>query len=278
MSYNFLPTNFKIIKKQTKLALAISLSGLLLISAPVIAEDKVLAVVNGDNVTESQLKIAALQSKVDFTALTASQKSALTEALVNRQLVLQAALKENFDKDPDVASRVKALTDSYIAANYLAKVAEGFKFGENEMQAYYDKNVASGMPKEYKARHILLKTIDEAKDIIKQIEGGADFSQLAKDKSTDSGSAVNGGDLGWFSGQNMVAPFAQAVANMKKGELHKTPVKSQFGWHVIILDDERETPAPKFTEIKAEIEKVLIKEKLNQYLETLNKKAVIDLK
>lgn len=277
MNFNFLSTAVQFKNAPKKLALATAISTLCFMLNPVIAADSVLAVVNGDEVTESQLKIAALQSKVDFNAITPVQKNALIEALVNRQLVLQAAIKENFDKDPDVASRVKALTDSYIAANYLAKVAEGFKIDEKQMQAYYDKNVLAEMPKEYKARHILVKTEDEAKAIIKEIEGGADFSSLAKEKSTDSGSAVNGGDLGWFTAQNMVPPFSQAIAGMKKAELNKTPIQSQFGWHVIKLDDEREMTAPKFAEVKQEIEKVIIKDQLNQYLTDLNSAAKITL-
>ena len=277
MNLNFLTTAVQFKNTPKKIALAVTFSGLCFMASPILAADSVLAVVNGDQVTESQLKIAALQSKVDFNAITATQKDALIDALVNRQLVLQAAIKAGFDKDPDVASRVKALTDSYIAANYLAKVAEGFKIDEKDMQAYYDKKVLADMPEEYKARHILVKTEDEAKAIIKEVEGGADFSTLAKEKSTDSGSAVNGGDLGWFTAQNMVPPFSQAIAKMKKGELNKTPIQSQFGWHVIKLDDEREMTAPKFSEVKQEIEKVIIKDRLNQYLTDLNSKAKITL-
>jgi len=275
MNINFLSTTFK--KTSKKITLALALSGLMVVM-PGFAEDAVLAVVNGDDITESQLKIAAIQSKVDFTAITAGQKKALVDALVNRQLVLQEAIKENFEKDPEVAARIKALTDSYIAANYLAKIASGFKIEEVKVREYYHKNVIPNTPKEYKARHILVATIDEAKGLITEIENGADFSKLAKEKSTDTGSAKNGGDLGWFNGQNMVASFAQAVAGMKKGELNKTPIQSQFGWHIIMLDDQRDTPAPKFDEIKQDIEKLLIKDQLNKYLTNLNSKAAITLK
>jgi len=259
------------------LSLALAFSSFCLVTTSAIAEDAIIAVVNGDNITKSQLEIAAIQSKVEIDKITDEQKKALTDALVNRQLVLQEALKEKFDQDPGVKSRVQALVDSYIAANYLAKLAESFKIPETEMQAYYDKNVIGKMPKEYKARHILVKTEDEAKALIKEIEGGADFSKLATEKSIDTGSAVKGGDLGWFTGQNMVASFAQAIAGMKKGELNKTPIQSQFGWHVITLDDERETPAPKFDEVKPEIEKVIIKAHLNQYLTKLNNNAKVSI-
>ncbi len=261
-----------------KLLFAAALSGLILTSSPLMAEDKVIATVNGKAVNESQLEIAAIQSKVNLKDITPLQKKLLTEALINRQLVLDEAKKANFDKTPDIIARVKALTESYIAANYLATIAKGFKVDEQQIKAYYDKNVATNTPKEFKARHILVKTEDEAKALIKEIEGGADFSKLAKEKSIDTGSAARGGDLDWFSEQDMVAAFSKQVASMKKGELSKTAVKSQFGWHVIFLDDIRTTEPPEFNAVKQDIEKVLIKEKLNQYLEDLNTKATIILK
>ncbi|MDX2505675.1 MAG: peptidylprolyl isomerase [Gammaproteobacteria bacterium] len=261
-----------------KLTLALAFSGLFLSATPLMAADAVLATVNGEDITESQLKIAAAQSKVNFNSITPEQKKLLTEALVNRQLVLQEAIKANYDKDADISARVQALTESYIAANYLAKVAKNFKVEEKDMKAYYEKNVVTNTPKEYKARHILVKTEDEAKALIKEIDGGADFSKLAKEKSTDTGSSERGGDLGWFTEQDMVAPFSKAVAGLKKGELAKTPINSQFGWHVIILDDERTTKPPEFNAVKQDIEKLLIKEKLNQYLNDLNSKAKITVK
>lgn len=260
------------------LLFTIAFTGLLLTSSTLMAEDKVLATVNGHDVTESQLEIAATQSKVNYKEITPVQKKLLTEALVNRQLVLDEAIKAKFDKTPDIASRVKALTDSYIAANYLATIAKEFKIDEKTMKEYYDKNVVADTPKEFKARHILVKTEDEAKTLIVELDGGADFTKLAKEKSTDTGSGSRGGDLGWFTEQDMVAPFSIMVASMKKGELSKTPVNSQFGWHVIILDDIRTTTPPEFKDVKGNIEKVLIKEKLNEYLDKLNASAKIILK
>ncbi len=261
-----------------KKLLTLVCSTLLLSSSALMAEDKVLATVNGSDVTESQLEIAAVQSKINYQDITAEQRKLLTEALINRQLVLNAAIKAEYDKTPDMVAHIKALTDSYIAASYLTTIAEKMKSTEQEIQAYYDKNVLPNIGKEYKARHILVKTENEAKALITEIDGGADFSKLAKEKSTDTGSGANGGDLGWFSKQDMVASFSQAVANMKKGELNKTPIKSQFGWHVIILDDERDITPPELSKLKSEIDKIIIKEKLNSYLTDLNAQATIQLK
>lgn len=261
-----------------KFAAAFTCAGLLLAASPLLAEDKVVATVNGHDVTQSQLEIAATQSKIDINAMTPQQNKLLIDALVNRQLVLNEAVKTGFDKKPDTIARVKALTDSYVAANYLATVAETFKSSEEEMKAYYDKNVVANTQKEYKARHILVKTEDEAKALLKEITGGAEFAKLAKEKSVDSGSAVKGGDLGWFTEQDMVPEFSKAVASLNKGDLAKAPVKSQFGWHVIILDDQRTVTPPEFSAVKDSINKVLIKVKLNEYLTELNAKAKIQLK
>ncbi len=261
-----------------KLALTLGCSALFLAATPLIAADKVIAVVNGHNVTESQLKIAATQSKLDYQNISPEQRKLLTEALVNRELVLGEAINAKFDQDPEVAARVKALIDSYIAANYLATVAEKYTSSEAEIKAYYDKNISSNTPKEFKARHILVKTEDEAKALIKEIKGGADFSKLAKEKSIDTGSAAKGGDMGWFKEHDMLDALAKAFVGLKKGELAKAPVKSQFGWHVIILDDQRSAPAPKFADVKSNIDKLLIKIKLNDYLKELNSKASIEVK
>ncbi len=270
-------SNSTIMKRNTakksvfkKTALGLALSALLISSSALLAEDKVIANVNGEDISENQLEIAATQSKVDYKNITPEQRKLLTEALVNRQLVLQEAIKAGFDKKPEVVA--------FIAANYLATIAESFKVSDTEIKTFYDKNVLQNTTKEYKARHILVKTEAEAVVLISQIENGADFSKLAKEKSTDTGSGSKGGDLGWFSEKDMVQPFAKAVADLKKGELSKKPVQSQFGWHVIILDDERKTTPPPLESVKAEIEKILIKEKLNQYLNDLNAKAKITLK
>lgn len=261
-----------------KRILTFAFASLMFSATQVLAEDKVLATVNGQDITESQLEIAATQSKVDYQTLTPEQKKLLTEALINRQLVLQEAIKANYDKEKDIAARVKALTESYIAANYLAKLAGEYSIPEKDLKDYYDTQVVGNTPKEYKARHILVKTEDEAKALIKEIQGGADFSKLAKEKSTDAGSASRGGDLGWFTEQDMVPAFSKAIAQLKKGQLGKTPVNSQFGWHVIILDDERTTPPPEFNAVKDNIEKLLVKEKLNEYLSDLNKNAKVSIK
>jgi peptidyl-prolyl cis-trans isomerase C len=258
-----------------KLVLSVAFSATLLSSSSLFAEDAIFATVNGDTIPQSQLEIAAKQSQIDYSKITDQQKKLLTEALVNRQLVLQEAIKTGFDKNAETAAGLKALTESYIAANYLAKIAQTFNVEDKDVKAFYDKNVGKNFAKEYKARHILVKTEDEAKALIKALENGADFSQLAKEKSTDAGSGKQGGDLGWFSEKDMVKPFSKAVAGLKKGSMVKSPIQSQFGWHVIILDDSRNTSPPEFDLVKENIKKILVKQKLNEYLTHLNTSAKV---
>lgn len=261
-----------------RLIISVTFSALLLIALPLMAADTVLATVNGLGITESQLEIAAIQSKINFKEITPEQKKLLTDALINRQLVLNQATEANYHKTPDIMARVKALTESYVAANYLSTIVKEIKITEIEMKAYYNKNVLNNSTKEFKARHILVKTEDEAKSLIKDLQADADFSKLAKEKSIDTGSGSRGGDLGWFKKQDMVAPFSSKVANLKKGEMAKTPVQSKFGWHVIILDDIRTIEPPEFNAVKQSIEKVLLKEKLNEYLKSLRTDADVVLK
>ncbi len=254
------------------------LSSLILSSSPLFAEDKTLATVNGHDIPESQLKIVAIQNKIDYEQITPNQKKHLTQALISRQLLLEEAAKKKFDQTPEITATLKALTESYIASTYLITIAQGIKIDEAKIKTYYEKNIVAKAQKEYKARHILVKSEDEAKALIKELEDGADFATLAKEKSTDVGSGSRGGDLGWFSAQDMVAPLYQMVATLKKGELGKTAVKSQFGWHVIIMDGTRSIKPPEFKAIKEDIKKVLIKEELNQYIEVLKTSANVEIK
>ncbi|HSR02919.1 MAG TPA: peptidylprolyl isomerase, partial [Methylophilaceae bacterium] len=132
--------------------------------------------------------------------------------------------------------------------------------------------------KEYNARHILVKTEGEAKDIIAQLKKGTDFAKLAKEKSLDPGSKEKGGDLGWFSPAGMVKPFSDVVQNLKKGDLTEAPVQTQFGWHVIKLVDTRATQVPAYDKVKDGLERTLQQRKLEKLMLGLKDKAKIEVK
>ena len=157
----------------------------------------------------------------------------------------------------------------------MASYLKDRKPTDAELKAEYDTQVAA-MPKmQYKARHILVKTKEEADAIIAELKKGAKFEKLAAEKSLD-GSKTNGGDLGWFSPGNMVKPFADAVAGLKKGETTSTPVQSEFGWHVIRLDDTRETAPPSFDSVKDRLAQIVEAKKFKAYGDSLVKAAKVE--
>ena len=205
--------------------------------------------------------------------LTDEQKSQLLDQLINMTLAAQSAEKDGLAKDPKVAARLDLLRTQILAEAASEKYVKAHPVSDTELKAEYDTQVAS-MPKEYKARHILVDKQETAESIIRELQAGGDFSKLAKEESKDS-SAQAGGDLGWFSPQTMVKPFADAVAALEKGKYTTTPVKSEFGYHVIILDDVRSPEAPKFEDVKPQVEMFVQRKKLQEYLDSLRKDAKI---
>ena len=133
------------------------------------------------------------------------------------------------------------------------------------------------MPKEYKARHILVETKEKADEIIKQLAAGGDFAKIAAKESKDAGSGKKGGDLGWFTTQSMVKPFSDAVAAMQKGQTTPQPVQSEFGWHIINLEDVRTPAAPAYEDVKQQVEMLSQRKKLQAYLDELRKTAKIQI-
>ena len=146
---------------------------------------------------------------------------------------------------------------------------------DSEIQTEYNAKY-SAPKKEYKASHILVKTEDEANGLIDKLKKGADFAELAKKNSVDPGSGKNGGDLGWFGHGAMVPEFTAAVESLEKGKMTDKPVKSQFGYHIIKLEDTRETPATPLTEVKAQIENTLKQQKLQKYIEDMRANAKVE--
>lgn len=205
---------------------------------------------------------------------TDEQRAQLLDQLINMSLAAQAAEKDGLAKDPEVQARLELLRMQILAEAASDKYMKAHPASDSEIKAEYDKQVAS-MPKEYKARHILVEKKETAESIIRELEAGGDFAKLAMAESKDPGSAKNGGDLGWFSAQTMVKPFADAVATMQKGETSKVPVQSEFGFHVIRLEDSRSAEVPEFEQVKPQVEMFTQRKKLQEYLEGLRKTAKI---
>lgn len=254
---------------------------LIALSTPLLAEiDKtVVATVNSKDVIAEELIMTAQQNKIDYKVLNGLQKKMLLNGLINRILVAEEARKQKLDNDPETKLKLNALIDSVLAATLLEKETKKIKISDQDIQAYYDKSIKTNIQKEYKARHILVKEEKEAKELVALLaSAGADkFAASAKEKSLDKGSAVNGGDLGWFNPARMVPSFAKAVKEATKGKI-TDPVKSQFGWHIILLEDSKDITPPSVADSKQKIVQILTKEKITAYLDGLEKKAKIDIK
>jgi peptidyl-prolyl cis-trans isomerase C len=229
------------------------------------AAPKPVATVNGQPLTTAQFELfsKAVAGKAS-SELNAAQRSQALDTLVRAEAVAQQAEKEGLDKQgdapPSLALARLQILEQAAMTNYL----KDHKATDAELKAEYDTQVAA-MPKtQYKARHILVKTKEEADQILAELKKGAKFEKLAAEHSLD-GSKTNGGDLGWFSPANMVKPFADAVAALKKGETTQTPVQTEFGWHVIRLDDTRETTPPAFDTVKDRLVQIVEAKKFKAY-------------
>jgi peptidyl-prolyl cis-trans isomerase C len=204
---------------------------------------------------------------------TDEQRSQMLDQLINMTLAAQSAEKEGLAKDPAVQARIELLRTQILAEAASEQFIKANPASEEEVRAEYDAQVAT-MPKEYKARHILVDTKESADVIIGKLQAGGDFAKLATAESKDS-SASNGGDLGWFSPQTMVKPFADAVTTLEKGKFTQEPVQSEFGWHVILLEDVRSPEVPEFEQVKPQVEMFTQRKKLQTHLEELRKAATV---
>ncbi len=236
-----------------------------------------VARVNGTEITDAEVAIAENEFGSIIAGLPEdARRRVLVEYLIEAHLLADAASKEKLDQGPDFESRLnyfklRALRDLFIEKKGRDQVSEA------EAKAVYDEQIAKLKPEqEISARHILVKTEDEAKAIIKDLSGGADFAEIAKTKSLDTGSGTSGGDLGYFTRNQMVKPFEDAAFALKKGEV-SGPVETEFGWHVIKVDDIRDRALPTFEEVKDQITASLVQTKLQDLVQKLRSDAKIEI-
>ncbi|ACM27921.1 peptidylprolyl isomerase [Agrobacterium sp. SHOUNA12C] len=250
---------------------AVAFATFVTLHAPVFADDAkdpVVAKVGDVEIHQSELDLAIANLDPQLGQLPDDQKKvAALSASIDVKLLAKDAAAEKLDQTPDFQSHMAYLRDRELHNAYFkAHVADGIT--DDEVKARYDKEVAA-LPKqeEVHARHILVKTEDEAKAIIKELDAGKDFATLAKEKSTDPNKA-DGGDLGYFAHGRMVKEFEDAAFALPVGTYTKTPVKSDFGWHVIKVEDKRVAPPPPFDQVKDQVRQLVMRDK---YLELLNK-------
>lgn len=239
---------------------------------------KTLVTVNGTDISEESLQRYQQQRGTPSDSNPAQQRQAMLEELINFELIYQDALKNEVDKKDEfkkVLEKEIANMRKGMLANYMLRQrAETTVVTDDDLKKEYEKQKSNMVTKEFMASHILLESEKEAKDIIGQLDGGADFAKLAKEKSTGP-SAPNGGDLGWFSPKQMVKPFSDAVASLDKDQYTKTPVKTDYGWHVILKTGSRETAAPAFADLKEQLRMRLKNKLVELYIGELRKGADI---
>ncbi|WP_194723145.1 peptidylprolyl isomerase [Noviherbaspirillum malthae] len=247
---------------------------LLVAAAALPAMAQNLAVVNGKPVPSSRadamVKQLSAQGQPDSPQLRAMVK----EELINREILIQEADKLGLSNSPDVKNQVEIARQSIAIRALVQDYLKKNPVKDSEIQAEYDKFKSQAGDKEYHARHILVEKEDDAKGIISKLKGGAKFEELAK-QSKDPGSAANGGDLDWASPASFVKPFSDAMVALQKGQITETPVKTQYGFHVIKLEDVRAAKIPSLEEVKPQIAESLQQKKLQAFQEDLRKKAKI---
>jgi len=249
------------------------LSALLAVCAlPALAQN--IATVNGKPIPAARLgqivrQVVSQGGQPDSPEL----RAAIKKDLIGREVLMQNADKAGYGLRPEVMAQVENTRQSVIINAMLADYVKKNPVKDAEIQAEYDKYKASVGDKEYHARHILVATEGEAKDLIAKLKGGAKFEELAK--VSKDGSAANGGDLDWANPASFVKPFADAMVALKNGQITETPVKTQFGYHVINLEDSRPAKIPALAEVKGQVAESLQQKKLAAFREELMKKAKI---
>jgi peptidyl-prolyl cis-trans isomerase C len=244
---------------------------------PVAAASSAVATVDGTPISRADYDFYTkrlLQGR-PATELTAEQKTQVLDEMINMQLIASQAIKDGLEKDPDVATSLQVLRMRILADAESQKYLKDKEPTDAELHAEYDTAVAGLDKTEYHARHILVPTKEAAEAAIKKIKGGAKFEDVAKADSTDT-SKASGGDLGWFTLARMAKPFSDAVKTLKKGEMTQVPVQTQFGWHVIKLEDTRESPPPPFEQVKQQVSQGVMQKKLAAYVDGLKKTAKIE--
>ncbi len=270
------------IKKSIKIAV----TSLLLVTIGNASES--YGTVNGEKITKEEITQVMGSQAMQFDTLDASMKKRVIDMLIDRKLLAQNASKSGLENSDSYKKKLEAIKKDLLLNVWMEEEAKKIEKSttEADLKTFYEKNKDKfTSPAQLNARHILVKTEDEAKDIIKTLSGAkdikAEFIKVAKEKSTGP-SGANGGDLGWFPLNRMVPEFSKAADKLKKGEFTKEPVKTQFGYHIIYLEDRKSAGEKKFEEVKEQIKALVNREKFNKLIEgtvkKLKKDAKIELK
>lgn len=259
--------------KLTRLAAALLSTAL--ISAPVLAQDKAFVTVNGQGISQNLFDAFLAEQKSQGAPDSADLKNAIKEELVRRELLVQEAKKKGMDKKPEVQGRLELVRQGVLINAFLSDYVKTHPITEDKLKKDYEAIKASLGSTEYKARHVLVEKEEDAKAIIAKLDKGEKIADLAK-QSKDPGSKDNGGELGWNAPGSYVKPFSEAMTGLKKGEYTKTPVKTDFGFHVIQLDDTRPMNPPPFDQVKPQLQQRASQQMVEQLIKDLRAKAKVN--
>ncbi|MDH4480941.1 MAG: peptidylprolyl isomerase [Rhodoferax sp.] len=259
-------------KKHVLLATAAAV--LLTLAGSAMAQN--IAIVNGKAVPTARMEALAQQVAKSGRPVTPEMQGQLKEEIVAREIFAQAAQALGLDATDDFRTQIELMRQSLLIRELFSSYQAKNPVTDAEIKAEYDKFAAANSGQEYKARHILVEKEDQAKAIIAQLKKGGKFDEIAKKSSKDPGSGAKGGELDWASPSSYVKEFSDALVGLTKGKTTEAPVKSQFGFHIIRLDDVREAPLPKMEEVKPQIAQQLMQQKMGKYQEELRSKAKVE--
>ncbi|NML48336.1 peptidylprolyl isomerase [Ramlibacter sp. G-1-2-2] len=235
-----------------------------------------VAIVNGKPVPMARVDMLKNQLEKAGRPVPKEAEGQLKDEVIAREIFMQEASKRGLDASEDYKAQMELARQTILIRELFADQQAKNPVTDEEIKAEYDKFVAANGGKEYKVRHILVENEADAKKIIADLKKGAKFDDLAKKMSKDPGSKDHGGDLDWAAAASYVPEFAEAITKLQKGQMTDAPVKSQFGWHVIRVDDIRQAQLPKFEEVKPQIAQQLQQQKLAQFQDSLRKGAKIE--
>ncbi|WP_378948334.1 peptidylprolyl isomerase [Mesorhizobium sp. ANAO-SY3R2] len=238
----------------------------------------VVATVNGQPVTEADIALAEKELGAQFGRLPPEQRrAAALSSIIEIRLMAAQAVEKGLDKDPEFLRQMAFLNQRALHGELVDKEVAG-KITDDEIRARYDKEIAAQTPvNEVHARHILVKSKEEADAIIKKLDGGEDFQKLANENTTDPSGKTSGGDLGFFGPGQMVPEFEKAAMALEVGAYTKEPVQTQFGWHIIKLEDKRAQQPPAFDAVKDQVKSLLIREKYIELVKQIRDQGKVDV-
>lgn len=252
-------------------------AAIILAAAPVAAaQNGPAAKVNGTNIPQHRFEAAVKSRVAQGQQDSPEMRKGIRDMLINQEVIAQEAVKRGLDKQPTIAGRIELDRAAMLANAFFEDYFKRNPITDEMLRKEYERIKPELPAKEYRVRHILVEKEDEAKGLIAQIRKGASFEKLAAEHSRDPGSKARGGDLDWAPAENYVKPFQDTVVKMKKGTMTDAPVRTDFGFHIIRLDDERATKVPPFEEVKPQLTQMVQNQVVQKAIADLRAKAKVE--